>query len=69
MEKNFKKFIITVVNTIDMDKEAKKILLVNNSWMSCVIKQISNRLPKENMKKHLANVINILVITTHIQDI
>lgn len=58
MEKNFKNFIITVVNTVDMFEEAKKALLTNNLWMNCVITQISNRLPKENIKKHLANVIN-----------
>lgn len=55
MEKNF---IITVINTVDMFEEAKKALLTNNAWMTCVITQISNRLPKENTKKHLANVIN-----------
>ena len=58
MEKNFKNFIITVVNTVDMFKEAKKALLTNDLWMNCVITQISNRLPKENIKKHLANIIN-----------
>ena len=58
MEKNFKNFIITVVNTVDMFEEAKKALLTNNAWMNCVITQISNRLPKESVKKHLANVIN-----------
>lgn len=58
MEKNFKNFIITVVNTVDMFEEAKKALLTNDLWMNCVITQISNRLPKENIKKHLANVIN-----------
>lgn len=55
MEKNF---IITVVNTIDMFEEAKKALLTNDAWMECVIMQIFNRLPKENTKKHLANIIN-----------
>ena len=55
MEKNF---IITVVNTIDMFGEAKKALLTNDAWMECVIMQIFNRLPKENTKKHLANIIN-----------
>ena len=58
MEKNFKNFIITVVNTVDMFEEAKKALLTNDAWMTCVITQISNRLPKENIKKHLVNVIN-----------
>lgn len=58
MEKNFKNFIITVVNTVDMFEEAKKALLTNDAWMTCVITQISNRLPKENTKKHLANVVN-----------
>lgn len=58
MEKNFKNFIITVVNTVDMFEEAKKALLTNDLWMNCVITQISNRLPKENIKKHLANVVN-----------
>ena len=70
MEKNFKNFIITVVNTVDMFEEAKKALLTNDAWMNCVITQISNRLPKENIKKHLVNVINIILgITIHIQDI
>ena len=41
-----------------MFEEAKKALLTNNLWMNCVITQISNRLLKENIKKHLANVIN-----------
>lgn len=54
MEKNLKNFITTVINTVDMDKETRKALLLNNSC----IKQIFNRLPKENIKKHLANVIN-----------
>ena len=58
MEKEFTKFITTVINTVDMDKEARKALLLNNSWMECVIMQIFNRLPKENTKKHLANIIN-----------
>lgn len=58
MEKNFKNFIITVVNTVDMFEEAKKALLTNNAWMTCVITQVLNRLPKENIEKHLANVIN-----------
>ena len=58
MEKNLKNFIITVVNTVDMFEEAKKALLTNDAWMNCVITQISNRLPKENIKKHLANVVN-----------
>lgn len=58
MEKNLKNFITTVINTIDMFEEAKKALLTNDLWMNCVITQISNRLPKENIKKHLANVIN-----------
>ena len=58
MEKEFTKFITTVINTVDMDKEARKALLLNNSWMECVIMQIFNRLPKENIKKHLANIIN-----------
>lgn len=53
MEKNLKNFITTVINTVDMDKETRKALLLNNSWMECVIKQIFNRLPKENIKKHL----------------
>ena len=58
MEKNFKNFIITVINTVDMDKEARKALLLNSSWLNCVITQIFNRLPKENIEKHLANVVN-----------
>lgn len=58
MEKNLKNFITTVINTVDMFEEAKKALLTNDLWMNCVITQISNRLPKENIKKHLANVIN-----------
>ena len=58
MEKEFKKLITNVINTVDMDKEARKDLLTNNEWMECVIMQIFNRLPKENIKKHLANIIN-----------
>ena len=58
MKKNFKNFIITVVSMVDMNKEAKKALLTNDTWMTCVITQIFNRLPKENIKKHLANVVN-----------
>ena len=58
MEKEFKNFITTVINTVDMDKEARKALLLNSSWMECVIMQIFNRWPKENTKKHLANVVN-----------
>lgn len=50
MEKNLKNFITTVINTVDMDKGTRKALLLNNSWMECV--------PKENIKKHLANVVN-----------
>ena len=33
MEKNLKNFIATVINTVDMDKETRKDLLLNNSWM------------------------------------
>ena len=62
MEKNLKNFITTVINTVDMDKETRKALLLNNSWMECVIKQIFNRLPKENIKKHLTNVVNNIAI-------
>ena len=58
MKKEFTKFITTVINTVDMDKEARKALLTNNAWMKCVSTQISNRLQKENIKKHLANIIN-----------
>ena len=58
MKKNFKNFIITVVNTVDMFEEAKEALLTSNSWMECVNTQVVNRLPKENVKKHLANIIN-----------
>ena len=58
MEKEFKKLITTVINTVDMDKEARKALLTNDAWMECVIMQIFNRLPKENIKKHLVNIIN-----------
>ena len=58
MEKEFKKLITTVINTVDMDKEARKALLTDNAWMECVIMQIFNRLPKENIKKHLVNIIN-----------
>ena len=64
MEKNLKNFITTVV---DMDKETRKALLLNNSWMECVIKQIFYRLPKENIKKHLANVVALEIII-HIID-
>lgn len=68
MEKNLKNFITTVINTVDRDKETRKALLLNNSWMD--IKQIFNRLPKENIKKHLANVVNniTLEIIIHIID-
>ena len=31
MEKEFKNFITTVINTVDMDKEARKALLLNSS--------------------------------------
>ena len=71
MEKNLKNFITTVINTVDMDKETRKALLLNNSWMECVIKQIFNRLPKENIKKYLL-LITLLItleIIIHIQDI
>ena len=57
MEKE-KNYITTVINTVDMDKEARKALLLNSLWMECVIMQIFNRLPRENTKKHLANIIN-----------
>ena len=30
MEKEFKNFITTVINTVDMDKEARKALLLNS---------------------------------------
>ena len=39
-----------------MFEEAKKALLTSNSWMKCVNTQVVNRLPKENVKKHLANI-------------
>ena len=34
MEKNLKNFITTVINTVDMDKETRKALLLNNSWLT-----------------------------------
>lgn len=33
MEKNLKNFITTVINTVDIFKEAKKALLTNALWM------------------------------------
>lgn len=43
-------------NVMIDDDEAKKALLCNHNWISCVIRQIKNRLPNENTDKHLTNV-------------
>lgn len=55
MEKNLKNFITTVINTVDMDKETRKALLLNNSWMECVINSIPIKLYR-NEKEYLCNL-------------
>ena len=42
MEKNLKNFITTVINTVDMDKETRKALLLNNSWIRKILRNIAN---------------------------
>ena len=50
------KIVKKVFDNVMIDDEAKKTLLCNHSRISCVIIQIENRLPNENIDKHLTNV-------------
>lgn len=47
------KIVKKVFNNIMIDDEAKKALLCNHNWIGCVVMQIKNRLPNENIEKHL----------------
>lgn len=47
-------------NNLSIDTDAKNKLLINRDWVKCVVMQINNRLPNENVCKHLVNIcINI----------
>ena len=50
------KIVKNVFNNLNIDDKAKKALLCNHSWIGCVIMQVKNRLPNENVEKHLINV-------------
>lgn len=56
MEKNLKNFITTVINTVDMDKETRKALLLNNSWMS-------SKSLTDCLRRILRNIWQMLLIT------
>lgn len=50
------KIVKKVFNNIMIDDEAKKALLCNHNWIACVVMQIKDRLPNENIEKHLINI-------------
>ena len=50
------KVVKKVFDNVMIDNEAKKSLLYNHNWVGCVIMQVKNRLPNENVEKHLINV-------------
>lgn len=50
------KIVKKVFNNIMIDDEAKKALLCNHNWIGCVVMQIKDRLPNENIEKHLINI-------------
>ena len=50
------KIVKKVFNNVMIDDEAKKSLLSNHSWIGCIIRQMENRLRKENTDKRWTNV-------------
>ncbi len=49
-----------VFSNLSIDTDAKNKLLINHDWVKCVVMQINNRLPNEDVCKHLINIcINI----------
>lgn len=56
-----KKLVKKVFDTIFIDNEAKKALLSKDNWIDCVVTQIKNRLPNENIEIHLINVCNNII--------
>lgn len=55
------KIVKKVFNTAFIDDEAKKALLSKDNWIDCVIAQIKNRLPNENVESHLINICNNII--------
>lgn len=55
------KIVKKVFNNVMIDGEAKKALLCNHNWVGCVITQIKNRLPNENVESHLINICNNII--------
>ena len=51
-----KEIVKKVFDNVFIDGEAKKALLCNHNWVGCVITQIKNRLPNENVESHLINI-------------
>lgn len=50
----------TAFDAVTIDDEAKKALLLHREWIDCIIMQLTNRLPNENLCQHLRNIcINI----------
>ena len=55
------KIVKKVFNNVFIDNEAKKSLLSKDNWIDCVITQIKNRLPNENVESHLINICNNII--------
>ena len=56
-----KEIVKKVFNNVFIDNEAKKALLSKDNWIDCVITQIKNRLPNENVESHLINICNNII--------
>ena len=50
------KIVKKVFDNVMIDNEAKKSLLYNHNWVGCIIMQVKNRLPNENVEKHFINI-------------
>ena len=55
------KLVKKVFDNVMIDDEAKKALLSKDNWIDCVIAQIKNRLPNENVESHLINICNNII--------
>lgn len=56
-----KEIVKKVFGNVFIDDEAKKALLSKDNWINCVITQIKNRLPNENVESHLINICNNII--------
>lgn len=55
------KIVKKVFDNTFIDDEAKQALLSKDDWIDCVIAQIKNRLPNENIESHLINICNNII--------